>query len=81
MRIFDDEGDKKLDMVSLFLTREEALQLESYLKQFLNKEIDKGLHFHLSSENYQKEITICIYDPKNTNKLHPRAQKLITYDE
>ena len=52
MRIFDDEGDKKLDMVSLFLTREEALQLESYLKQFLNKEIDKGLHFHLSSENY-----------------------------
>jgi hypothetical protein len=81
MRISDDVSDKKLDRVTIFLTEQEALQLESYLKQFLEKSKEKGLHFHLSSEDYQNEITFCIYDPKNIDKLHPRAQKLIRDDE
>jgi len=81
MRISDDATDKKLDKVTLFLTESEALQLEDYLKQFLKKPKDKGYHFHLSSEDYQKEITVCIYNPKNISTLHHRAQKLILEDE
>lgn len=80
MRISDDVSDKKLDKVTIFLTEQEALQLESYLKQFLEKS-KEGLHFHLSSEDYQKEITFCIYDPEHIEKLHLRAQKLIRDDE
>lgn len=81
MRISDDTSNKKLDRVTLFLTESEALQLESYLKQFLKKPKDKGLHFHISSEDYQKEITVCIYNPDDISALHNRAQKLIQYDE
>lgn len=81
MRIFDDESDKKLDRITVLLTEPEALQLESYLKEFLEKPKDKGLHFHLSSEDYNKEITICIYDPENITALHPRTQKLVLDDE
>lgn len=81
MRISDDISNKKLDRITLFLTESEAAQLESYLKQFLEKPKDKGLHFHLSSEDYQKEITVCIYNPENISALHHRAQKLIRNDE
>ena len=63
MRILDDESDKKLDNVTLFLTKEEVVQLQSYLNQLL--ENPKFQHFHLSSVDYQKEITICLYDEKN----------------
>lgn len=81
MRISDDTSDKKLDRITLFLTESEALQLENYLNQFLKKPKEGGLHFHLSSEDYQKEITVCIYDPENIGALHPRAQRLIRDDE
>ncbi len=80
MRIFDDESNKKLDRVTLFLTEYEAVQLESYLKQFLTKSKDRGLHFHLSSEDYQEEITVCIYNPEDISGLDERAQKLIRDD-
>lgn len=81
MRISDDTSDEKLDRITIFLTEQEALRLESYLNQFLEKSKEKGFHFHLSSEDYKKEITFCIYDPENIDKLHPRAQNLIRDDE
>lgn len=79
MRILNDETNRKLNNVSLFLTKEEALQLRSYLNQLLDN--PKLQHAHLSSEDYQKEITICLYDAKNLNTLHARAKKLIEEDE
>ncbi len=78
MRILDDKSDKKLDTVTLFLTQEEARQLRSDLDQLLAK--PKLHHTHLSSENYQKEITVCVYDEKNLQGFHPRAIKLIKED-
>ncbi|MBS0621607.1 MAG: hypothetical protein JSR80_01450 [Verrucomicrobia bacterium] len=81
MRISDDITDKKLDSITLFLTESEAVQLKSYLEQFLEKPKDEGLHFHLSSADYQKEVTVCIYTPENIKMLHPRAQKLILEDK
>lgn len=81
MRISDDATNKNLDGITLFLTEAEAIQLKNYLEQFLKKSKDKGEHFHLSSDDYQKEITVCIYNPKNISTLHPRAQKLILEDQ
>ena len=80
MRISNDITDEKLDQITVFLTKTEALQLKAYLEDFLNRSADKGLHFHLSAEDHQKEITICIYNPENIEMLHPRAQKLILED-
>lgn len=81
MRISDDISNKKIDKLILLLTKEEILQLEDYLKQFINKSKNDGLHFHLSSEDYRKEITVCIYNPDNIKALHHRAQMLIRNDE
>jgi hypothetical protein len=75
MRILDDKSDKKLNTVSLFLIEDEALHLIGYLEQFVeNKGSD---HSHLISEDYQKEITLFVYDPENISDFHPRIQKLI----
>lgn len=79
MRILDENADKKLDAVTLFLTKEEALQLRSDLDHLLAK--PKLNHTHLSSEDYQKENTVCIYDEKDLEGFHPRAIKLIEKDE
>jgi hypothetical protein len=79
MRILDDKSDKKLDTVTIFLTQEEALQLRSDLDQLLAK--PKLHHTHLSSENYQKEITVCIYREDNLSSFDERSRKLILNDE
>jgi len=61
------------------LTETEVLHLIGYLEQLVeNKEHD---HSHLMSEDYKKEITICMYDPKNVGTFNPRIQKLIREDE
>lgn len=70
MYILDDESDKKLKMQ----------QLAGYAKGLL-KEISTSNHYHLSSEDYQKEITICLYDSVNISNFHPSIQKLIRDDE
>jgi hypothetical protein len=78
VRILDDESDKKLDNVSIFLTKEEAVQLRGYLNQLLDN--PKSQHSHLSSSDYQKEITICLYDEKNLENFNQRSIKLIRED-
>lgn len=75
MRILDDESDKKLDNVSIFLTKEEAMQLRGYLNQLLDNPTLQ--HSHLSSSDYQKEITVCLYDEKNLRNFNQRSIKLI----
>ena len=80
MYILDDDTDKKLDCITIMLTRREVKELLGYAKQLLELKPSSD-HYHLSSDDYQKEITICMYDPKNLNKLNPRIQKLIKENE
>ena len=79
MRILDDEADKKMDNVSIFLTKEEAVQLRGYLNQLLDN--PKMQHSHLSSTDYQKEITICLYNENDLEGFSKRSIKLIKEDE
>lgn len=78
MRILDDKSDKKLDAISVFLTPEEAIQLRGYLNQLLSN--PKLQHSHLSSSDYQKEITICLYDERDLEGFSQRAIRLIKDD-
>ena len=79
MRILDEVNDKKIDAISLFLTKEETLQMAGYLEEMLaNPDCH---HVHLSSDDYQKEVTLCMYDQKKLDDFHPRAKRLILEDE
>lgn len=79
MRILDDMSNMKLDGVTILLTKNEASHLRDYLEQLIHED-DKD-HSHLMSEDYQKEITICLYSPDKIKNFQPRIQKLILEDK
>lgn len=80
MYILDEESNKSLENITLILTKSEIQQLIGYGKQLIENS-PSSEHYHLSNENYQKEITICLYDPENISALHPRIQELIKEDK
>lgn len=80
MYILDDESNKKLNCITIILSKSEIKQMLGYAKQLLDN-VDASDHYHLSSEDYQKEITLCLYTPENIDSYNPRIQKLIIEDE
>jgi len=79
MRILDIDSNKKIDNIMILLTKKEIIQLLGYSKQLIDN--PSADHHHLSSDDYQNEITICIYDHENIDNFNPRVQKLIRDDE
>jgi hypothetical protein len=73
MRILDEVTNKSLKNITLYLTFSEATELLDSLAQIIKKPINN--HDHISSEDYQKEITICIYDKKNLMDLMKDQKK------
>lgn len=83
MRILDFDNDKKIDRITIFFTKDEAIQMIGFLEDGL--EIDKPYdwHEHIYNKDYQKEITIALYDEndsKSWSHFDKRSQKLIEED-
>lgn len=78
MRLLDEDTDKKINHVSVFLTRNEGMNLRNALTDLLDH--PENHHDHVSSEDYQKEITIAIYDQENLKGFDQRSRKLILED-
>ena len=79
MRIFDQENDKALKSVILYLKLEEAKELLNDLKDAVEKN-DVNFHAHVNDDEYAHEITLLIYDEKNIEPLNERSKKLIKQD-
>ena len=78
MRIHDEESDRSLSKIIVFLTKSEAEELKSDLNSLLANPI--GNQPHLSSEDYRKEITVCIYDEARLERFSDRPKRLIRED-
>ena len=78
MRILDENSDKKLDRVILYLTEDEAKEMKESLEFLL---CEQHQHSHISSESFDKEVTISIYKNENLSSFDERSRKLIIYDE
>ena len=65
MRLLDDEGNRPLNKVWLYLTEHEARELAESLAVHFTEGEDLGeWHAHLESEDGRaKEVTVAIYDP------------------
>lgn len=74
MRILDN-SDQSLENVILYLTAIEAAELKHGLDDLISKSF--GNHVHVSSDDYKKELTICIYDIKNLKGFSQRSIDLI----
>ncbi len=79
MRILDESSDKSLKNVILYLTFAEASELKDSLEGLLKKPLNN--HAHISNENLQKEITVCIYDVDNLKGFNKRSMNLIINDQ
>jgi len=78
MRLLDQDNDKPLARVMLYLTRNEGLELLRDLERLLNKPSDH--HSHIDSDDWSKEVTIAIYDPNNLRGFDERSKRLILED-
>lgn len=78
MRILDEETDTALNRVMLYLTMTEASELRDSLDALIRDHIER--HEHISSDDYRKEVTICIYDVNDLNQFSPRSKQLIAHD-
>ena len=78
MRILDDESDKALNRITLFLTSAEAAELRDSVKLLLAD--DSHHHEHVSSADFKKELTLTVYDSQSLESFDDRSKRLITFD-
>lgn len=79
MRILDEESDKALQKVTLYLTQAEAKELHDSLEALLAA-AEAGRHEHIPDADFSKELTVCIYDPNETALFNQRSRRLIVED-
>lgn len=78
MRILDEDTDSKLDHVTLYLTLDEARELLGALEDLLRAPYAN--HHHLSTDDYTKELTLCLYGPDLMAPFNERSKRLIEED-
>jgi hypothetical protein len=79
LRILDEQVNKSLDAAIIYLTKQEAAELRDSLEQLLAEQL--GRHEHISSDDYRKELTVCIYDPNQLDQFDERSKRLIIEDK
>jgi len=78
MRFLDIKSKNKMDKIIVYLTKNEAEELYQSLHKIL---IDENLHEHILSEDYTKELRICIYNNQNLSQFDERSKTLIIEDK
>ena len=78
MRILDVLTNKSSSNLILYLTESEARELSSSLNELIRNSSNN--HSHISSDDYQKELSVCLYDPNKLNGFNERSKKLIIDD-
>jgi hypothetical protein len=78
MRILDEVADQSLSVITIYLTEAEAEELRDSLEQLLANWPSR--HEHVSSSDYKKQITVCIYDAENLEGFDARSKQLINED-
>lgn len=79
MRILDDNTDRTIKQVSVYLTLDEAKSLLSQLNDLIAK--PKIHHIHVQDAGFEREVTIAIYSTSNLSNFDERSIKLIEKDE
>lgn len=78
MRLLDRQTSKPLKNVIIYLTLSEANELADKIGALLSRDHDH--HEHISSEDYQKEITLTIYENRPIESFFERSRRLILED-
>jgi hypothetical protein len=77
MRLLDVDSDKAFSRLTLLLTKTEAAELRDSLNALL---ATRSGHEHVTSESFEKEITIGIYSEGKSSGFDDRIGQLIKDD-
>ena len=80
MRLLNEDTDSAISRLTLLLTKVEACELRDSLEAILESDA-VARHEHVPSEDFQKEITIAIYDESDISRFDERVQELIQADK
>lgn len=75
MKILNEDENKSLDQVTIYLTLAEAQELRDSLESLLSNPI--GHHEHIPNNDFSKELTVCIYDLNDIEQFNEQSKKII----
>lgn len=75
MRIYDEEHERPLFRLTLFLTTNELRELAGYVEDLMKE--PKTQHVHLTDEDYRHEITVAVYDSKDLSSFDSKSKRII----
>lgn len=62
------------------MTRDEAKEMKSALEAML-KDNKKYHHVHIPDHDFEREITVCIYQEDDLSSFNERSKKIILQNE
>jgi hypothetical protein len=77
--MLDEDRNLAVNRLTLLLTRAEMAELRDSAAGLLAH--PEHQHSHVPSEDYQKEVTLVVYDPNDLSGLHERCRRVILKDE
>ncbi|HEX2582687.1 MAG TPA: hypothetical protein VHL30_01055 [Chlamydiales bacterium] len=82
MRIYNEDTDRKVNKVILYLTPDEAQELKDSLDLILSNN-EKHHHEHIPDreDDFKRQITVCVYKEDNLSSFDERSRRLILKDE
>lgn len=78
MHIYDADADNELNAITLYLTPDEAGELRDDLVRLLAQ--PRGNHAHISSPDFQREATICVYRKEDIDTFDDRSREILKAD-
>lgn len=78
VRILDEDNDRSCGSITLYLTRQEGINLPAAVTALLAGPLDR--HEHVDSDDFKRELTISLYDASDLSGLNERSRRLIELD-
>lgn len=75
MRIYDFDNDRTIDNVVLYLTPAETRELYNGLARVI--ETPRRVHVHISSNDYQRELTLCVYRKEDIETFDEKSRQIL----
>lgn len=75
MRIVNEITEETLNNIAIFLTKEELLVLQGYIRQLLEDPI--CAHIHFMDDEYKREIMIASYSQCGDNAFSETVNELL----
>lgn len=76
MRFLNQDKNETLSNLLLLLTKNEAIELKDELERLIKSKINND-HGHVNDLEYQRELSLAIYDINSLNEFDENVRKLI----